>query len=40
MNIMAPYKVDMVLFIPDNYDVVCWLLTFTADQQFFILLFN
>jgi len=32
---MAPYKVDMVLFIHDHYDVVCWLLNSTADQQFF-----
>jgi len=32
---MAPLdKVDMVLVIHDNYDVVCWLLTSTADQQF------
>jgi len=36
---MAPYKVHMMLFIHDNYDVVCWLLTSTADQQFFNLLF-
>jgi len=21
---VAPYKVDMLLFIHDNYDVVCW----------------
>jgi len=32
---MAAYKVDMVLFIHDNYDVVGWLLTPAADQQFF-----
>jgi len=32
---MAPYKVYMWLFIHDNYDVVCWLLTSTADQQRF-----
>jgi len=37
---MAPYGVDMVLIIHNNYDVVCWLLTSTADQQFLNLLFN
>jgi len=30
------YKVDMVLFIHDNYDAVCSLLTSTNDQQFFL----
>jgi len=28
---MAPYKVDMVLFIHDNYDVLSAVLTSTAD---------
>jgi len=36
----TPYKVDMVLFIHDDHDVVCLPLTSTADQQFLNLLFN
>jgi len=30
---MAPYKVDMVLFVHANYDVVCWLLTSIGTTQ-------
>jgi len=31
---MAPYKVDMALFIHDNYDVVCWKRYFKVLEFF------